>query len=195
MKGSQMEVYSNIPADAIADLDARFSALAAQIAQDDRPEPEPPAGGAAAKRSRYDNLTSDERQRLYDATAYQVVEAATGGEWRVSHREVDAVFTVRKSGERGVALVISNTGNEYRVNLSDAERACPCPDAGKKAERGDGRDCKHAAAARAVVLHHRAKRDAEEAARAAVIDEKFRRNRERLAAYIERERTSRRLAA
>ena len=59
-----------IPADAIAELDARFAALAAEIAQDDRPEPEPPAGGATAKRSRYDNLTFEERQRLYDATAY-----------------------------------------------------------------------------------------------------------------------------
>jgi hypothetical protein len=41
----------------------------------------------------------------------------------------------------------------------------------------------------------RAKKAAEEAAREAIVEEKFRRNRERLTAYIERERTSRRLAA
>jgi hypothetical protein len=182
-----------IPADAISDLDARFANIIAEIAADD-PSPEQPAGGAA-KRSKVDNLTSEERQRLYDATAYTVVEALDGGEWRVTHREVDAVFTVRKSGQPKVALVTSNTDHEYRVDLSDEERCCPCPDAGRKLERGDGRDCKHSAAARAVVLHHRAKRDAEEAAREAAVQAKFERNRRRLEAYIEQQRTSPRLAA
>jgi len=52
-----MEVYSTVPADAISELDVRFAAIAAEIASDARPEPEPPAGGAAVKRSKYDGLT------------------------------------------------------------------------------------------------------------------------------------------
>ena len=60
-----MSVYSTIPADAIAELDARFSAIAAEIAQDDRPEPEPPTvGGATVKRAKYDGLTGAERANL-----------------------------------------------------------------------------------------------------------------------------------
>src|SRR4051812_23292386 len=61
---------AGIPAAALSELAARFSAFAAEIAQDARPEPEPPAGGAAAKRSKYDSLTVAERARLYNPLAY-----------------------------------------------------------------------------------------------------------------------------
>ena len=89
-----------------------------------------------------------------------------------------------------VALVESNTGNLHRVNVK--ESSCGCKDAQRNS---DYRDCKHVTVCRAVVNHHRAKKAAENAAREAIVEEKFRRNRERLAAYIERERTSPRLAA
>jgi hypothetical protein len=185
-----MSEYTTIPQDAIADLDVRFSALAAEIAADDPgPEPEPPAGGAAVKRSKYDGLTGEERAQLYNCTLY-TVELTGDGEWTVRHNNVSATFIVRRSGEKGIALVESNTGHLHRVNVK--ESSCGCHDSRKNS---DYRDCKHITVCRAVVNSNRAKKAAEEAARQAIVEEKFERNRQRLAAYIEHERTSRRLAA
>src|SRR5437764_9747973 len=115
---------TTIPADAISELDARFSAIAAEIAQDDRPEPEPPtSGGTTVKRSKYDGLTGEERQRLYNPTLYTVEE--TGDRvWTVRHNTVPAVFVVQPSGKPCVALVRSNTGSEYEVDAKLGE--CPC---------------------------------------------------------------------
>jgi hypothetical protein len=107
-----------------------------------------PAGIQQPRRSSVDGLTREERRTLYQPDRYHVEEEAPGV-WTVRHRDVAAVFTVRKVDTRGHLDVTSNTGHDYRVGYH--ERTCGCRD--HQRAQAEGRPCKHLAAAEAVAAH------------------------------------------
>ena len=100
----------------------------------------------AARPSAYDQLTAEQRRKLYDPRLYTVRETSTW-QWTITHNEVPAVFGAAYV-EPGVLAITSNTGHVYQV----ADGHCPCPDAVRERERPEGpqRRCKHAAVALAV---------------------------------------------
>lgn len=102
-------------------------------------------------RSQWDGLTRDQRQRLYDPTAY-TVEKTSEGRFTVTHREVPAVFGLLNCGG-GRAMVESNTNGHQLVNVY--ERTCTCED---HKRHGGERLCKHLAVAFAVVMWAKAQR-------------------------------------
>lgn len=118
-----------------------------------------------------DGLSPEQRQRLYIPGLYLVVEAGAGF-YRIAHREVTAMFTLRKLDRRGRAEVTSNTGNTHTIDYHLS--ACTCEDSKR---HGGERYCKHLAVAEAVAHFCDGRREMEQEA-------KYAARRETLAGWV-----------